>query len=423
MGWVVVAITMLAGCGASRRVVPAEDAGAGTDGDSDSGSDVGSDSDTDTDTISLPCAVDGDGDRHFAPECGGDDCNDADPSVYPGASDSHWSVEEVTSHGISPAIAIAPDGAVVLLALEDGGITIARKVGDDWSEDSLTDGDRPEEPSVAIDSDGVVHATWIAEGAVRYSSDRGGAFTEIDVDEDCDEGRVRVAVDETGAAYVAYGCADRGVSLATLDGGAPGLETVPGSPDRPSWVALACRSGACHLAFRADGGTGLRYSTNSSGSWVDSLVDGASWGPASIALDAEGRPLLVYPAREVGAAQELRYAVLDAGAWTAQALPTEASSGELAVGPDGATHVIGYTASDGGFEAEWLRLEVDGWTSEPIVYGIAPSFGSPTIAVDAAGVPHVVYEFLDDDFFLGVRHVWRSREDDGVDRDCDGEEG
>lgn len=38
-------------------------------------------------TVRAQCPVDADGDGHIAASCGGDDCNDNNPAVYPGATE------------------------------------------------------------------------------------------------------------------------------------------------------------------------------------------------------------------------------------------------------------------------------------------------------------------------------------------------
>ena len=63
------------------------DADADADGDSDADSDADTDADSDADTGSGVVPVDYDVDGHYSIATGGDDCNDLDATVYPGATE------------------------------------------------------------------------------------------------------------------------------------------------------------------------------------------------------------------------------------------------------------------------------------------------------------------------------------------------
>jgi hypothetical protein len=79
--------------------------------------------------------------------------------------------------------------------------------------------------------------------------------------------------------------------------------------------------------------------------------------------------------------------------------------------------------SDAGLDASWLVRSASGWTQETIATGLTDGRGDPSIAIDATGVPHVVYSKPDSGFEprLLVIHAWRAPDD--VDRDCDGARG
>ena len=79
------------------------------DADSDADSDADADADGDADGDADPCAnPDRDGDLHPALVCGGDDCNDLDATVHPGAPDGgSWSSDTVWGTSVYyPVVAV-----------------------------------------------------------------------------------------------------------------------------------------------------------------------------------------------------------------------------------------------------------------------------------------------------------------------------
>src|SRR5262245_40452560 len=74
---------LLAACGGSSTTPDGGEAGSPDLGGGDTGVDLGG-----TDLgADVPC-VDSDSDGHRASSCGGDDCDDADPTTYPGATET-----------------------------------------------------------------------------------------------------------------------------------------------------------------------------------------------------------------------------------------------------------------------------------------------------------------------------------------------
>lgn len=93
-----IALLMLPGClpplpdnaGHDSSADADVDADTDTDADADTDSDADTDADTDTatDSDTDSAADDADGDGHTASSAGGDDCDDADPAVHPGATET-----------------------------------------------------------------------------------------------------------------------------------------------------------------------------------------------------------------------------------------------------------------------------------------------------------------------------------------------
>jgi len=83
-------------------------------GDADRADDAGEDGADDGDEVGPVCRDD-DGDGHPALDCGGDDCDDTDPTIYPGAPDACGDGLDTNCDGIDP-IGDGPLGPKVLVA-------------------------------------------------------------------------------------------------------------------------------------------------------------------------------------------------------------------------------------------------------------------------------------------------------------------
>jgi len=133
-----------------------EDCDDGEDNDLDGDIDC-DDSDCDEDPICETCDEDGDGYDSTSAECGGDDCDDTDPDIHPGATDVCDGIDNDCDGEIDE------DGDIRWYADDDGD-----GYGD--SSDSVTDCDAPRgyiaDDSDCDDSDPGVHpsATEVCDG-------------------------------------------------------------------------------------------------------------------------------------------------------------------------------------------------------------------------------------------------------------------
>ncbi len=111
------------------------------------GDDDGADGDSDTDSDTGPdCDIEGDRDLdgHDSLACGGDDCDDGDPAILPGASDPNavWSIEVVDPIARSPGgadVAVAADGTVHVVYADssEGVVFHADRAGAVWSVETV----------------------------------------------------------------------------------------------------------------------------------------------------------------------------------------------------------------------------------------------------------------------------------------------
>src|SRR5262245_46683199 len=102
---------LLAGCGSRSGIEQATETSPGSTTSSDPTTSA-TDPTTGTDD---PCAfADADGDGHAAIECGGDDCEDGDATIHPGAPDNtgQWTLSTVDAGPATfRSVALALDAA------------------------------------------------------------------------------------------------------------------------------------------------------------------------------------------------------------------------------------------------------------------------------------------------------------------------
>lgn len=199
---------------------------------------------------------------------------------------------------------------------------------------------------------------------------------------------ISVAVDETtGTPHLCYIILDSDASLvyAVREGGVWVHEIVDAGGETGLWCDIAVDSnGEPHIAYKGEYPIGLLYAHKSAGSWTVEEVPSTNWAVAhiSIALDSADNPHISY-VDETAASIILasRY-----GTWTTQVVAaTGANSTSLAIDPFDHPH-ISYTGN------VWVRYaEKTGgsWNVETIESG--SGLQHTALALDTQGNPHVAY--------------------------------
>lgn len=378
-----------------------------------------------------PCdGRDADGDGYASLACGGDDCDDLDASVYPGPVRDHvWrsvDIEHDLPAQFSVPIALAPTGEIHAAYVSRTGPHHSRRVrhaslpasGREWRVDSMfpdSDHEDHAEPSIAIDTTGMLHVAFVRRpegaagtfptGELTYARQREGEWTFEVVDRNGDAGAwaPAIAVDAAGIVHVSYVFHGPGgereddeVRHATNASGAWVTEIVHAGAAFGTIGSLALDStGAAHLCdtFVASGGIDdtVGYATNADGAWSVETVILAPCCSASLALDQDDRPWITMATSQAGSAIAER---LGPSNW----LPITIELGGLAKdaasirGGDPRRQLL-FTAYQDDDRPAALRYAVsDGtwWRVEPVsqVPGVIRAMSG---VLDATGQLHVVY--------------------------------
>jgi len=360
---------------------------------------------------------DADGDRHDALDCGGDDCDDANADVFPGAFEQDtWSIEAADHSG--------PVDDLGNLVLDDAGlgrVTFRRgtslhilvESGDHWSEETWWPDTGPSElldpPQIACSPAGVLHIAYVEQyrdildyssSSVVHLSNAGGAFEDdwwTSSARDVHAWQPLVALDAAGHAHILFAHGPEGAAELERATDASGdwiVQSLSAVSQIPwGWVLAA--DDVAHALVERDGM--LEYGSSAGGwSWTD--VGAGDQG--ALALH-DGRPEAVVAGPD-------GVALFDGGdGWSATPVADsgEVQSGALAFDAAGRAQLV--LTVDG--EVRYVVETGAGLRTERVADGRAA-----TIALDDSGLVHVV--FADE---LGVEHATRGLPD-GVDRDCDG---
>lgn len=392
---------------------------------------VGDDDDT-------PCETDADGDGYLAPDCGGDDCDDQDPAVHPGAVEvEQWTaglIDPATRYGCMVDLAQDSDGAVHALYLDStlvgmdwigGELRHATETSGSWVPTVLEEQPvRGYSPSLAVDSADVLHGSYLdwSDDSLRYLNNEGGSWEAITIDSWV-QYFSSIALDADDAVHLAYfrGHPSTGtLQYATNAGGYWDLVTVDPDEGSGSFADLALDgNGAAHISYYYIAEHDLRHATNAGGEWVVATVDdaGESTGWYSdITVAPDGRVHITY---QNGFEHHLMHAYDAGGTWVVQPVDEGCdgiASPSIATETSGALH-IAYTCYYPAWPDSELRYAVfrgDTWRIER-VQGVDSAL-DPALLIDAVDGSHIAYcDGSKDELW----YLWRAA-GDGIDNDCDG---
>ena len=304
---------------------------------------------------------------------GGDDCDDTDPAVHPGATD-------------------LVGGACQLWSAEWGLVPLPL--------DGATGG-----AALVVDGGGALHVAYGVAGGdeLWYATDRTGEWALEPIDQEAPVGAWasarHLALDGGGHAHVVYrqgATGDVELRYATNASGSWSASTVEQGANIGGYASLALGGdGAAHIAHYDWTAQALRYVTSASGAWEGEVRD--DWGDSgkwcSIAVADDGVLHISYHqdpkfAGDV-ALRTLRWATTYWGSWGTDNVWNGDWVGEwssVAVDAAGTPHMT--ASQSGGGVRYFYRTTWGSWPKEVV----DPAEGTiSSLALDSAGWPWVAY--------------------------------
>jgi len=298
--------------------------------------------------------------------------------------------------------------------LEPPAVTMQRPVLDPLSTEWVierVDGPRflaaPYEHNLALDSTGNPHVAY-GQGQLSYAW-RDGLDWYVEM---VDQGGMSVLeLDAADRPHIAY-ATGTAVKYAWYDGAEWQIQVV-GPGTNPALVLDG--AGRPYLAYTAWPTPSLTYAHNDGGGWIAETIDG--WGEmATMDLDASGRLHVAY---YNAALDSLRYAFYD-GVWMTETItgslngspPSEPS---LVVDVAGRPHVV-YTSPPFPTNVEYAYRDQGVWYEEVLQEHLFGPWYGCSLALDAADRPHVVfsdYGYMEHGYFDGNTWIWTLIDDSG----------
>lgn len=301
-----------------------------------------------------------------------------------------WSAKRLATTWASGGIAVADTTGALHVAWQSSsgttsGLRYATDASGTWTYAWITtDPEASNQFSLAVDATGKAHvAYWSGIGGgsnsrgIRYATNASGSWASEVVTTGNDH-FPGIAIGPDGSPWVSID-RDAGVRLFHRTGGAWAPVPIPGWATGAWGGRLAIDSaGAVHLAmYRTSPTPGIAYATNASGAWVSRVfADGAAAAPA-LALDAAGRPHVVFT--DGGRA---RHATNATGAWLAETVYPSGDWPQVGIDPGGVIWVL--TTAEGGVVVshrvgtKWSPeiLPIDPWQ-----VSLAATPGGPAVVV------------------------------------------
>ncbi len=381
------------------------------------------------------CDIDRDG--HESPECGGDDCDDARADVFPGAVDAsgrEW-IDEYVGEATNepPRVAVGLDRSVHVAAVDVRGYIWRYRLASEWTADLVGGigatsygyyGAASSFPgsvsSLLVDPGGVAHVATVDRwlGPLRYANDATEPWDLQILDPA--GGGVVVLVEGEGAIEIVYqDFSNSLVRVARQEGDAWSIE-APIAGREILVAANPALPGVVHV-LSWDDRSQSTHAVRSAGVWTEqALGQLVNLGACRIAVAGSGALHTVCLQSRVSGSDWLVHTSDEDGFEFETVMEERVRPIALHPSPDGSIHLLA-TRYDGGEGTSFVHGVLGGgvWEIETVD---AVMGRDADLAVDGDGDPHVAYIANPTTSDQELRHATLA-DLDGVDQDCDGEDG
>jgi len=318
-----------------------------------------------------------------------------------------WKTYTLDSAGSFTSIAVDPEGAVHISYYDysNNDLKYATNASGSWETFTLDSADYVGQySSIAVDPEGAVHISYFdwSNKNLKYATNASGSWETFTLDSADYVGEyTSMAVDPDGAAHISY--FDRinsDLKYVTNASGSWETYALDWSDDVGEYSSIAVDlEGSLHISYYDNTNDDLKYATNASGSWETFTLDsaGSVGAYSSIAVDSEGAVHISYYDWDYNGLYRdpnkngLKYATNSSGSWEIYTLDADENVGtysSIAVDSEDAVHIsycgngLKYATNASG-SWETYTLDSDDFVANMYMYS--------SIAVDPEGTVHISY--------------------------------
>jgi hypothetical protein len=371
--------------------------------------------------------VDSDADGHASQESGGLDCDDAESGVHPGASDdgvlgdtvihnTDWATQ-------STAIAVDSAGSVHIgygdKYMESGNLVRVRpryltNASGTWEESGLDNANSSGSGIAIAMADDVLHTVY--GGDVRYASRDTSASDAMWNREDLGAGyAANLLIDSSGHPHIAVRDTVAYEARHVYHDGEQWVSDAIGATDLGGVAVALDESDQPHMAW---GDGDVLYVGASSDGFTPELAHAGDANGMDFIFDEAGNRHLLFFLRDASTGDGvLHHASDESGAWQSTELfdiPTLGGSISIKRDSAGTLHAIIGFSHYGSHVHYGVKAPGASWSFYPLIVNDADRGTNPSFTLTDDGTVHLAYVDYSSVFYASIAAA------DGVDNDCDG---
>ena len=315
--------------------------------------------------------------------------------------------------GHENAIAIDSNGHVHVVHASGDGYAFTHSVydGTSWTPTGIKscEGSYCWDTHMVIDDNDELHAAYsTSNNLVVYMHYDGSSWTSTQVSSSAKVGPVGIALDSNNHPHISFTGSHQycgnGLRLASFDGAAWTTNVIDSGGNKGCDSAILIdRNDNAYIAYQDRSQSKLKFTTNKSGSWIPYTPETGGYGVAypgyfsSLAMDHQGQFHIAHY-DNLDANKDLRYSTgVPNGAWTTTVVDSSGDTGRnpsIAIDAAGDPHIVYRSWNGWKFKYATLNPSSPNWQVSTIEAGGSIGDGtgeSNSLIIDDEGMMHVAY--------------------------------
>ena len=312
--------------------------------------------------------------------------------------------------GHENAIAVDSNGHVHIVHASGDGYAFTHSVydGTSWTPTSIKncEGSYCWDTHMVIDDNDELHAAYSTNtNKVVYMHYDGSSWTSTQVSSSANVGPVGIALDSNNRPHISFVASGQhcgnGLKLASFDGSTWTTQSVDSGPNKGCDSSILIDDNDhVYIAYQDRDNSKLKFTTNKSGSWIPYAPDTGGYNIAypgyytSLAMDDQGQ---FHIAHYDSDNDDLRYSTgVPNGAWTTDVVDASGNTGRnpsITIDAAGDPHIVYRSWSGWKLKYATLNPSSPNWQISTIETGTTGegTGESNSIVIDDGGTMHVAY--------------------------------